>query len=174
MAEEPKRAGWYPDPDGAAGERWWNGASWSDGRRAVPAAAASGAIPASVTVPEPHVIYSAENPAPQSQAETTSSRFARARTGLTIDASANRQAMIGFVLGIVATFFNPLFLLAPVGIIYSILGLRRANELRAQGITGNMRVFAIVGIALGAFALVMGAIQIAVAIFSITVSTTPS
>jgi hypothetical protein len=27
-------AGWYPDPDDAASDRWWNGVSWSDQRRA--------------------------------------------------------------------------------------------------------------------------------------------
>jgi hypothetical protein len=32
-------AGWYADPENDAGERWWNGASWSDHRRARDAAA---------------------------------------------------------------------------------------------------------------------------------------
>jgi hypothetical protein len=27
-------AGWYPDPENEAGDRWWNGATWSDHRRA--------------------------------------------------------------------------------------------------------------------------------------------
>jgi len=26
-------AGWYPDPENEAGDRWWNGATWSDHRR---------------------------------------------------------------------------------------------------------------------------------------------
>ena len=33
MTDDSKRAGWYPDPDGAPGERWWNGVGWSDSRR---------------------------------------------------------------------------------------------------------------------------------------------
>ena len=27
-------AGWYPDPENDKGDRWWNGATWSDHRRA--------------------------------------------------------------------------------------------------------------------------------------------
>ena len=26
-------AGWYPDPENDKGDRWWNGATWSDHRR---------------------------------------------------------------------------------------------------------------------------------------------
>jgi hypothetical protein len=42
-------AGWYPDPENEAGDRWWNGATWSDHRRARnagPGWAPSGAAPA--------------------------------------------------------------------------------------------------------------------------------
>jgi hypothetical protein len=49
-------AGWYPDPENEAGDRWWNGATWSDHRRprnapagwapATPAAAKNTAAPA--------------------------------------------------------------------------------------------------------------------------------
>jgi hypothetical protein len=50
-------AGWYPDPENEAGDRWWNGVSWSDQRRArnagpgwAPAAAeAAKAEPAAAT-----------------------------------------------------------------------------------------------------------------------------
>ena len=31
-------AGWYPDPAGGGGQRWWNGASWSEQVQAAPAA----------------------------------------------------------------------------------------------------------------------------------------
>jgi hypothetical protein len=41
-------AGWYPDPDGSRGQRYWTGESWSDHRApaaAAPAAAKSGLDP---------------------------------------------------------------------------------------------------------------------------------
>jgi hypothetical protein len=34
----PPPAGWYPDPNGTPGQRWWNGASWSDATQAPPLA----------------------------------------------------------------------------------------------------------------------------------------
>jgi hypothetical protein len=71
-------AGWYPDPENEAGDRWWNGATWSDHRRArnagpgwapaaaEPAAAAStataaGAAPA---IPVPPVAADPSRPNP--------------------------------------------------------------------------------------------------------------
>ncbi|MDG2026887.1 MAG: DUF2510 domain-containing protein [Acidimicrobiales bacterium] len=34
MTDGPLPAsGWYPDPDGPAGERYWNGSTWTDERR---------------------------------------------------------------------------------------------------------------------------------------------
>ena len=38
-------AGWYPDPAGGGGQRWWDGASWSDQVQAPPQAAPTGAQP---------------------------------------------------------------------------------------------------------------------------------
>lgn len=46
MADDARSAGWYPDPDGAAGERWWNGAGWSDSQRSA------------VPNPAPSIVYS--------------------------------------------------------------------------------------------------------------------
>lgn len=40
-------AGWYPDPENEAGDRWWNGATWSDHRR--PRNAPAGWAPAPVS-----------------------------------------------------------------------------------------------------------------------------
>lgn len=48
-------AGWYPDPENAAAERWWDGTAWSDHRRAstVPVApvAPAPAVPAAPAAP---------------------------------------------------------------------------------------------------------------------------
>ena len=34
----PTAAGWYPDPSGAAGQRYWDGLAWTDVRVSPPAA----------------------------------------------------------------------------------------------------------------------------------------
>ncbi|MFK8024703.1 MAG: DUF2510 domain-containing protein [Ilumatobacter sp.] len=38
-------AGWYPDPEQQGGERYWNGALWTEDRRPGPAPSAPGAVP---------------------------------------------------------------------------------------------------------------------------------
>lgn len=37
--------GWYPDPSGTPGLRWWNGVSWSDSTHALPGSDAAPAAP---------------------------------------------------------------------------------------------------------------------------------
>ncbi|HOT33721.1 MAG TPA: DUF2510 domain-containing protein [Rhodoglobus sp.] len=177
MADENKRAGWYPDPDGGAGERWWNGASWSDSRRGAPAAApvraaAASAGPASVAphpvipVPPPAtVIYSAANPAPQALDPYAPGRTAvwtgavlNAAPGRTIDARVNRFAFYGFITGIISVFFNVLFVLAPLAIVFSIMGIARARQLKAQGAPATLMTMALIGLGTGAFSLLIGLI----------------
>jgi hypothetical protein len=41
--------GWYPDPHGAPGERWWDGASWGPQTRAYPTVVQPFAVLARVT-----------------------------------------------------------------------------------------------------------------------------
>jgi hypothetical protein len=53
-------AGWYPDPAGSGGQRWWNGMAWSD--HVQPAVAAS--------VPT-HSPVAAQQPQPQAEAQAT-------------------------------------------------------------------------------------------------------
>lgn len=39
MSTPQAAPGWYPDPSGGPGERWWNGTAWTDHTREVQAAA---------------------------------------------------------------------------------------------------------------------------------------
>lgn len=41
MTTPPTTAGWYPDPDGSGGQRYWDGAAWSDHGPEAPDASAS-------------------------------------------------------------------------------------------------------------------------------------
>jgi hypothetical protein len=34
---QPPGAGWYPDPQGGTGQRWWNGEAWTDSTQEAPA-----------------------------------------------------------------------------------------------------------------------------------------
>ena len=70
--------------------------------------------------------------------------------------SVNRNAMIGFITGLIALFFNVFFILGPIAIVFSVLGLARARQLSAEGVTSNLRVFAIVGVLSGAIATLIG------------------
>lgn len=172
MADEYKRAGWYADPDGVPGERWWNGSGWSESRRGGAASTASSPYtvppvstppPVSAPVP-PAVIYSAQNPAPQrpdpyGPGTPLLSQAPGRRIPTSINASVNRNAMIGFVTGLIALFFNILFVLAPIAIVFSILGIRRANELKAQGAPATLMTFALIGLGSGIVAGFIGAIS---------------
>ncbi len=152
MADEIKRPGWYPDPDGGTVQRWWNGASWSDANIAPPPAVAS-ATPATPSVP---VIYSAENPAPQYPGATPGSP----RAAVTINAKLNPLAVYSFVAGLVAFFFN--FLLVPSGIaiVLGIKGLARAKQLAESGETNTAKPLAQIGIVLGVLGAVGGLFQV--------------
>lgn len=190
MADVPKRAGWYPDPDGGIGgaERWWNGVSWSDSRRQNAGAGnpvtvvSSGATvappPAVAQYPTPPVVYSASNPAPQAPgAYGAATSVGQVRSAVSINAKLNPMAMNGFIAGLVSVFFNVLLVPGILAIVFSIRGIVRANQLQAAGEQSTLKVFAIAGLLMGIFGTVTGLITafgiIAGIIASITVSYTP-
>jgi hypothetical protein len=163
---------WYPDPDGGAGERWWNGAGWSESRRGG-VAAAPVVAPVPVVVPPPAtapVIYSASNPAPQSPGQYSTATSLRSVTS--VNTKVNPQAIYAFMTGIVAVFFN--FLLVPgiLAIVFAVRGLKRASQLQAEGQTNTLRTFAIIGLVMGIFGTITGIVQVAVVVVGILSSIT--
>lgn len=148
-------AGWYPDPENEAGDRWWNGATWSDHRRArsAPAAAAvpvpGVAVPPVAPAPGDRPNPYAGTPAPpvaQPYAPPYAYNYAP-RTPM-----ANVPAFAGMITSLSALLFNWILFGLPgiVGGGISIYGLVKANKLIASGVTtGNGRVYAIVGIISG-------------------------
>lgn len=155
--------------------QWWNGLDWSDSRqggtrsapppiptptvRVPPVPPAAPVAPVATRPP----VYSAQNPPPLAPGLVpTASRFGTR----TIDASVNRNAMIGFVTGLIALFFNVLFVLAPISIVFSIMGLGRARQLRAQGATTTLGLYAAIGLTLGILATLAGIVQVVVFLVS--------
>lgn len=164
MAEDFKRPGWYPDPDGNPGERWWNGSGWSDGRRGGPAAVASSPVvlqPVQPPVGTPPV-YSADNPAPQRPdpyaQPTTLSQALGTKSLRSMDFRTNQPAMIGFITGLITIFF--VAFLAPVAIVASIMGIAKAGQLKAQGTVTNSATFAWIGLVTGAVGGLIGIVAL--------------
>jgi hypothetical protein len=162
-------AGWYPDPENEAGDRWWNGATWSDHRRARNAgpgwAPAAGATPAaaSVAAPAPGIPVPPVAPAPADRPNPYAGTPAAApgvqpyappyaynyapRTPM-----GNVPAFAGMITSLAALLFNWILFGLPglVGGSISIYGLVKANQLIKAGVTtGNGRAYALIGIISG-------------------------
>lgn len=168
-------AGWYPDPENEAGDRWWNGATWSDHRRPrnagpgwAPAAAEAPATPAQPAgvappaVPVPPVVPVAPGVpgapgapvAPVAPGAPAYQPYAPAYAPNYAPATPNRNplALGGMITSLVGLAFNWILWGAPgiVGAIISFVGLRRANQLIREGVTvGNGKAMAITGIVSG-------------------------
>lgn len=129
-------------------------------RRPIPAATPpryAGRMSESTPAP---VVYSAANPAPQSPEElaakqTWGGAILDAAPGRTINVAVNRAAFIGMVCGVLSIFFNLFFLVAPVAVVFSILGLVRARELKAQAAPSTLMVPALIGLISGAAVMVV-------------------
>ncbi|HTL42183.1 MAG TPA: DUF2510 domain-containing protein [Pseudolysinimonas sp.] len=166
-------AGWYPDPDDAASDRWWNGVSWSDQRRGRNAPTGWAPVAGSVTtasatpvppVPVPPVPLPpvAPYPAGATRPDPYAGNAATAAAAYPVPAvygptgdgvgARNPLAVGGMVTSLVALMCNFILFGAPgiTGGILSIVALRRANRLARSGVTtGTGRGMAIAGIVAG-------------------------
>lgn len=142
MADSPRSPGWYPDPDRSGGERWWNGVSWSDGRRGSDGATTASSTNISAQAPIERVIYSASNPAPQSPAEQHVHPPA-----LVVIRAVNPAAVTAIAAAAVSVFINVLFIPSIVAIVFGIRAIVRANQLTAAGQPGGTKVLGVVAIA---------------------------
>lgn len=146
MAEQYTSPGWYPDPDGKAGERWWNGAGWSDSRR-------GGAAPVTpVPPPAPSTVYSADHPAPQRPDPYAPIRPVTTSTGITLDMRQNRFATLSLILGIIGV--AGFSIAGPAAVVLGFLGIARARRLRAEGAPSAAIVVPAIGLVMGAIATV--------------------
>lgn len=185
-------AGWYPDPENPAGERWWNGASWSDQKRGGPAAVPPvPPAPAGYTAPPTaDQVYTGPptgqdaglqygsayaqagqptgNPqyAPQPYA---SQPYASQPYGATPASSSNGLAIAGLVVSCVSLLIGLYGLTAIAGIVLSALGLRQANQKAAAGLLATGRGVAIAGIVVGAASALLNVVVLVV-IFAVTPS----
>lgn len=122
MSDTPSAApGWYPDPDDASQQRYWDGARWTEQRQPGSPAGPPAAYPA------PAQVYVA----PQAPAQVVS-------TGVGAE-----NAVIALVCGIVG-----LLCCGPVGIVALVMGQKARNEAVATGqpMNGTMKAAWIVGI----------------------------
>ena len=171
MTDEYKRPGWYPDPDGAAGERWWNGSGWSDSRRGGAAPASAPPVPLA-PVARPAAVSGADIPVPPRPNPYAAVPPTAPRTAFTINAQQNRSALVALVTGLVGLFgFS---VLGPVAVVFGILGIVKARQLKAQGVSSSSTMgMAAIGLAAGVVATVLLLVAVVAFIAAFTLDYTP-
>lgn len=154
-ASAPPPAGWYADPENAAGERWWNGSSWSDHKRAAapatptiapvaPAAAATGFTYGSTAPgarPDPYA------PMPVGGAPVAGSPYVAPLPYGAASAvpGVNGLALAGLLVGAIGWLIVPV-LASAAGIVLSAIGLSHAKNREATGHPKPGRGLAIAGL----------------------------
>jgi hypothetical protein len=178
----PPQAGWYADPENAAGERWWNGSGWSDHKRdatsAVPTPETPAPEPPAAVTPAPvETGFSFGSPAPADPRPdpyaappavraqpyySAPASYAPAPYGAAAPRSnTNGLAIAG--LAVSAAGWLVLGGLAAIaGIILSGFGLARARQLEAAGQPNSGRGIAMAGIIVGIAVLVIGIVLVVV------------
>ncbi|CAN5383702.1 hypothetical protein BH11ACT3_BH11ACT3_16170 [soil metagenome] len=146
-------AGWYPDPDSPAQDRWWDGTAWSEHRRAHSADVAAPA-PALVAAP-PVAAPNPYTPSPNVAAYGPGVPLGYAPVVSTPPVK-NTMAIVGLVVGILGvplifvgfSFFS--ILIGVTGGILSTVAFGRAKRMIAAGLGETARrSIAITGMVIG-------------------------
>jgi Protein of unknown function (DUF2510) len=142
MAQPLPIAGWYPDPETDGQDRWWDGATWSDTRRASSDAAPQPARPVGVAAAWPQASRGPGLYVPGETVLQPAPAYAAAPV------VRNNMAVLGFFLAL-SGFVFPLVINSFAGAIISIIGLRRSKHLAGTGVFSNGRGISIAGILIG-------------------------
>lgn len=173
----PPQAGWYADPENAAGERWWNGSGWSDHKRDATTAAAPEPTPAptvetgfsfgspapAIPRPDPYAPPPAVQTAPaQPYYGTPGAPYAPAPYGAAAPRSGTNGLAIAGLIVSAAGWLVLGGLAAIAGIILSGFGLARARQMEAAGLPNSGRGIAMAGLVIGIVVLVLGIVLVVV------------
>lgn len=159
-------AGWYPDPENATAERWWDGTGWTDHRRpstvppvappapaadpnafAAPGASLAGTAPAptqSATV-SPYASPAAAGYGAQGDGASGYAAPGYAAPAYTPAQPANTLAVVGLVVALGGLLFSFGGLTSLAGGIISTVALARASKMRRQGLPGHRWGMALAG-----------------------------
>lgn len=134
-------AGWYPDPELAGQDRWWDGTAWSTHRRPTAAALPTPVLPT-------HVLPAAAPPAPVLPAAGPSAPWPAVPSVPAAPAPSNTPALVGFILALTGLLL-PFVINSLAGGIVATIGLTRSRRLAAASGVATGRGFAIAGILVG-------------------------
>lgn len=170
MSDAPApAAGWYADPENPSGERWWNGAGWSDQKR--PTTVAAPVAPASAPATGfTFGVPAGDEPRPDPYAPTAYSPTSYSPTpyGAPRPGTTNGLAIAGLVVS--AAGWIVLGVLASIaGIILSGFGLARAKQAEAAGLPNSGRGLAMAGLVIGIVVTVIGLLLIA--LYAVVIAT---
>jgi Protein of unknown function (DUF2510)/Domain of unknown function (DUF4190) len=123
----PPPAGWYPDPSGAPGQRYWDGTAWTDQD-----------APPTAGQPQPSPVGLAQGPRP--------------RNGLGI--AALILGVLGALSGLIPLLFWIAGILGVIGLILGFVGRGRAK--RGEATNGTMALWGIITSAVALLLSVVG------------------
>ena len=128
-------AGWYVDPENAGQLRWWSGAEWTEHKQLLPTQPAP--VP-EVPVPEVQAYVPMGSYHAGSTATLTEPAKLKRGEKDRLVRKNNSLGYVGCLLAIISILVNPFAILSILAIVFSSIGLARANALEGRSkVTGR-------------------------------------